>query len=478
VSEPNVLLVIADSVRARNTTLHGHRHETTPYLADLASTATQYTEARSPSEWSLPSHTSIFTGRQVPEHGVVKDDDRIRPGSTVFDELQQQGYETGLFSSNPYLTSLDTGLASGFDTVEGAVQEPPFDGVNPNEYKGEVAEFVGDALRSGNPVGSALNGIVAKVAWDYPWLVPTGLKRQLSSGTTPASVYTDLFCQWAADTSAPWGACINYMDAHHPYTPREEFDRWDDGTIAGVQQSISSIPLGFYLGRDPWWKCELLEYLYDGAIRQIDHELNRLVQFLRDRDTFDETLVIVTSDHGEGFGEQSIVRGINLAGHNVGENECNLHVPLVVKHPGQHSSTQCDRLTSTTSIATIVRSAVGGEERPYDLPCRPVVARTSGLRAVQRKQLSEEGVDLDPFTGGADVWYDTTDGMVRKRVRWRGRSSVTNCLDSETEREVPEADPDQMTEVFEQFDDAGIRRDDDSVVDHAVEQRLEDLGYR
>lgn len=477
---PNVLLIVMDSVRASNTTIHGHHHDTTPFLAEFSERATNYTQARAPSQWSLPSHTSLFTGFHVAEHGVTSDQESIKPGTTVFDDLQEQGYETGLFSDNPYLTSLDTGLDSGFSTVEGGVREPPFEGVNPDEYKGEILTFLKDAVRSGHPLRSLANGITAKIAWDYPDLLPASVQRELSSGNTPGAAYTDLFSRWLDDTTGPWAACINYMDAHHPYSAREEFDNWDDGTIESVQDSITEMPLGFYTGEDSWWRCELLEYLYDGTIRQVDHEIERVIRFLEERDELDDTLVVVTSDHGEGFGEQSNLRDVRIAGHNVGEHEVNLHVPLLVKHPGSDQGSNDHRPVSLTAIPELLRrTALDDDSDSFDLASLPVLARTQGLRQIQRDQLLEKGVDVDSFTGEADILYERRDEYVMKWTSWSGQKETTAYVDAQTAFSVPERDGDRLDAVVSDLDEARVKQENDNrTVEAETKRRLEDLGYR
>lgn len=476
---PNVLLIIMDSVRARNTSLYGHRRDTTPFLSAMASSSTVYRQSRSPSNWSLPSHASIFTGFHVPEHGLTRADDEIEPGSTVFDDLRDRGYETGLFTENPYLTALDTGLASGFDTVEGGRRQQLFDAINPDEYKGEIGTFLKAVFRSHRPIRSLANGVVSKLAWDYPTLLPAKIRRSIASGVIPGSTYTNLFCDWVERVSGPWAACINYMDAHHPYHPAPSFDQWDDGSIASIQQSIESIPMGFYTGTDPWWKCELLEYLYDGTIRQIDHEIARVVRFLREQDALDDTLVVVTSDHGEGFGEMSNVRDIPIVGHNVGESEVNLHVPLLVKSPRQHVNRVCDDPVSLTVLPDMIRRAVEGNTDPDERTDRRVVAQTQGLLNEQRDQIREANVDVTPFVGQAKVVYEADGEQVRKWTKWRQQRATTRCVDSQNSYNVGSFEEGCVETVFDGFEDAGIRRNRSSTdVDEATAQRLEDLGYR
>jgi arylsulfatase A-like enzyme len=466
-----------DSVRAHNTSLHGYRHDTTPFLFDLSTNATQYEQARAPSQWSLPSHTSIFTGKHVPEHGIIGDGDRLRPGETIFDELREGGYETGVFSANPYLTDIDTGLQSGFGTVSGTVREPPFDGIDPGEYKRDFRGFVRDSVRSGRPIRSFANGAIAKIAWDYPNMIPNAVKRKLASGTIPGSTYTDLFQSWVAGASEPWAACINYMDAHHPYTPASEFNQWDDGRLSSIQDSIRSMPLSFYTGEDSWWQCELLEYLYDGTIRQIDHEIQRVVEFLRETGEFENTLLVVTSDHGEGFGERSPVRDVKIAGHNIGEHEINLHVPLLIKHPWQSDGNTSSDLVSLTSLPAKIRSIVYDSNPTGEFVEKPVVAVTGGLRDVQQETLREQNVDLTPFQGESEVLYERDGDKIVKWIRWGESETVRERINTDaTEIHI---DEERLLHTFESFEDVGLKFEYRlRSVNEETEQRLKDLGYR
>jgi arylsulfatase A-like enzyme len=418
----------------------------------------------------------MFTGLHVAEHGVTSDDDALQLGETVFDELADQGYETAAFSENPYLTTLDTGLGSGFDIVEGGGQEHLFDGVDPDEFKGEPGAFLREAVWSNRPFRSIANGVVAKLAWDHPKFLPAGLNRRLGSGVTPGSTYTDLFREWVSETSGPWAACINYMDAHHPYEPLPEHDRWDDGHIKGIHDSITAIPMGFYLGDDPWWKCEVLEYLYDGTIRQVDHEVGRLLSILRERSELSNTLVVVTSDHGEGFGERSPVRGINLAGHNVGTHEVNLHVPLVVKYPDQSDGERVESPVSLTAIPSEIRGVLKGKRRRFDT--HRVLARTQGLKDVQLARLQEVGVNTDPFSGDVDVLYEAEDIEITKYLRWGDVTTAERCIDAQVSYGIDGEQPERLAEVVGELELAEVSSTVDREVTKSTKARLEKLGYR
>lgn len=112
----NTLLVVSDNVRARNTSLHEYGRETTPFLDEFSQLSTTYRQARLPRMTSLPSHTSIFTGTHVEEHGAYDSiRHQVKRGVTVWDDLRDEGYTTGVFSYNLNLIDESSSLQRAFD---------------------------------------------------------------------------------------------------------------------------------------------------------------------------------------------------------------------------------------------------------------------------------------------------------------------------------------------------------------------------
>jgi arylsulfatase A-like enzyme len=113
----NVLLVVLDSVRAKNTSLHGYERETTPFLSSFADRSTVYTQARAPGTHSIASHVSIFTGAHVEEHRARRHIAQIDPSRTVWRQLRTEfGYNTGLFTNNRVVSNASN-LADAFEHV-------------------------------------------------------------------------------------------------------------------------------------------------------------------------------------------------------------------------------------------------------------------------------------------------------------------------------------------------------------------------
>ncbi|MEY7851224.1 sulfatase-like hydrolase/transferase [Natrarchaeobius sp. A-rgal3] len=100
-SQPNILMVILDSTRAKNMSLYGYDRETTPFLESFSERATCYTQARSPGIHSIASHVSMFTGYEVEEHKSTEHPSQIDVTKTIWKELSDEfGYKTGLFTPN------------------------------------------------------------------------------------------------------------------------------------------------------------------------------------------------------------------------------------------------------------------------------------------------------------------------------------------------------------------------------------------
>ncbi len=481
--DPNVLLVVLDSVRAANAGIHGHARETTPFLSSFADEATVYEQARTPGARSITGHASLFTGRTVEGHGLTSAAKRLKPGTTVFETLRDAGYETAVFSENVWITDVAIGLRRGFDTVVGPQNVPFPEALDARRFvaeegRGNYAAFLRAAAASDRPFRSLANGVVTKLASDYPHLYPF-------DASPPGDVYLDRFLEWQADAGGPWAACLNLMDAHRPYEPEAEHDQWGDDELRSLQERV---PNDWELPSEPagWWKLSAVESLYDGAIRQTDALLERLVSTLRRRDALENTLLVITSDHGEGFGEPSRIRpGIRVAGHNTALHEVILHVPLVVRFPGQTEGLRTGGLASIAEFPAAVSDAREGESGPDSFRSDTVFATSYGLTADEQlrsraaRYVSNPN-QLEGFNDRLRAVYEADGDTVRKHVAWGSRRAVVvRVRDAGTAYVEAEIDPATVDERFEAVDDGGLVEAGEGIeaVDDTTQQRLEDLGY-
>jgi len=305
---PNILWVVWDTVRASNMSLYGHERPTTPYLEQWAREARVFDDAVSAAPTTIPSHASMFTGRFPVEHGANDGTPKLAPThQTIAEILRDAGYQTYLFSANPYLGNA-TGLVQGFERVE-----HPWSPV----FGDSAARILAEKTRHYAGAGEGSAPDWAKHVKTAGALAQTGLERWLSS----------------VPPEQPFLAVLNYMEAHQPLVPGLRF-RQALMTERELETSYREPVLGaeqwaFTAGVEELSAARLaaLELTYDASIAELDHYFEQLIAALERRGLLDDTLVVLTSDHGELLGEH------HLLDHQYSVHEPLLWVPLVLRHP-------------------------------------------------------------------------------------------------------------------------------------------------
>ena len=306
---PNVLLIILDTVRALNLSAYGYARPTTPNLERLARTGVRFDRAVATAPWTLPTHASIFTGRWP--HETTADYRTPLDGThpTVAEALRRRGYLTGGFVANPVYTGRQTGLDRGFIRYE--------------DHRVTVGSIF-DSFALGRFVMASNRLRRAADIYELP-------------GRKPAAVVNAQFLDWldgrarrGAAPDRPFFAFLNYFDAHMPYLPPEPFaSRFGQQPRRGLLARLwnDGRPFSKQLGYAD--DARALRDSYDGAIASLDHHLGELLAELERRGVLANTLLIVTSDHGEEFGEHGVME------HGNSLYFPSLHVPLLVAFPGR-----------------------------------------------------------------------------------------------------------------------------------------------
>ncbi len=329
--KPNVLILIWDTVRAHNTSVYGYERKTTPVLDSLATSGIVFERAFATSPWSLPSHASIFTGRYPNELTVGHRMPLDGSSKTLAEFFTAKGYATAGLTGNLFYGSADYGIARGFAMYDS----------RPAITWRTVAHTV-RATRSGFSA-------VRRAAGDHRAL----LRRR-------AEHVNASFVDWLdARGDRPFFAALNYFDAHEPYAPPAPFDTAfaPRGARYWADETLQQAPLD---------TLRQLRDVYDGAIRYNDHALGALVELLRARALLDNTILVITADHGEEFGE----RGSTFIGHNRSLNLVSLHVPLVIVPPASgRAGVAGGRRAGAVSIrdiaATVTDLAFPGEAAQF-----------------------------------------------------------------------------------------------------------------
>jgi len=319
-----VLLISIDTLRADHLSCYGYDRETTPRIDAIAREGVLFERTFATTSWTLPSHLSLLTGLTISAHGVC--DDRlwartdeegeavpvIMAGTFLPERLAEAGFRTGGFYTWKFL-------------------EPRF-GFGPGF---EVYERLGHTFYSFPPVAKRFEEIQA--AADVEGL--KALRKEypeLFDVTRPSSPETiDRALEWidgvrGETPEAPFFCFVHLFDAHDPYTPPPPFDtRFDPdyrGSVDG--EGIVAPDSAMRADMDPR-DLEHVIALYDGEIAWIDSEVGRLLDALEERGALENTIVMITSDHGEEFFEH----GEKTHRHALWVES--VHVPWIVSWPGR-----------------------------------------------------------------------------------------------------------------------------------------------
>jgi arylsulfatase A-like enzyme len=310
---PNVLLIVLDTVRFDHLSIDGSGYDrpTTPILSDLARKGVSFTGARSTAPWTLPSHASLMTGRWAFEacdgrYGAMIDSD-----PTLAGVLAARGFDTVGIVANTFYCTYSTGLSRDFSHYE----DLPLTlatVLSSSEVGGRIVDWVGAVSASVRPDA------------------PPPLQR---FARIDADSINRRFLRWLDRRPAgprPFFAFLNYFDAHDPYL-----------VPSGAEHRFGADPRTNDDRRflEGWWlspekeetaddRIELLIDGYDSCLSYLDDRLGALFRELDRRALLDETIVVITSDHGEAFGEHE------LYGHGVSLFEDQIRVPLIVVAPG------------------------------------------------------------------------------------------------------------------------------------------------
>jgi arylsulfatase A-like enzyme len=309
VQRPNVLWVIWDTVRADRMSLYGYAKPTTPRLEQWAAGARVYEHCTSTAGQTVPSTASMFTGLFPVEHGANPNwshlDGRF---PTIAELFRDDGYRTYLFSANAYLSS-EHNFHRGFD-----VEEHPWD-----------AQYADEALRIVRAKLTDHANVLRHVKRGEPR--PGDLK---SAGALAATGLT----AWLAESSqeSPWFALLNYMEAHRPYIPPREYRErmLSPEQVAdsyGVRIRPWTHTFGLELHSDE--ELELIGGTYDATLAELDDRFAELLAALDAGGHLDNTIVVLTSDHGEHLGDH------HRLDHQFSLYEGLIRVPLVVHYPSR-----------------------------------------------------------------------------------------------------------------------------------------------
>ncbi len=311
---PNVLLITVDTLRADYLGAYGSSAARTPHIDRLAREGSLFERAAAPMPMTRPTHASILTARYPREHGVVNNAISLPDASqTLAEILRADGYQTGAFVS-VVLLSAKAGFAQGFETHRG----------------------------------------------------PTTSKKRPANEVVPEAL------DWLAGLSnnEPFFLWVHIFDPHLPYAPPAEYRYGEESAVAGGLSEVSWPVLREIAsssgGDIPASVLRQAKSLYRGEIAFADHWIGRLLAEVDKLWGLDDTMVVLTADHGECFED-----GVYFE-HSDCLAQAALRVPLIVRYPPEFAggARRWGQASSIDVAPTVLRAV--GLESPADHSGRPL----------------------------------------------------------------------------------------------------------
>jgi len=329
---PNVLLIVVDSLRADALGAYGSTAGLTPALDRLAADSRVYERAYAASSWTVPSVASLFTGQYPSEHQVATfaanlPADRL----TLAEVLAAHGIRSAGYVANPNIAPV-LGFGQGFD-----------------DYR-----LVGDFNGFSKGDADAVNR--AAMEW----------AEHHRDGSAPAALY------------------LHYMEPHVPYRAHPGLTAERRPEVGPTDAALNARVTGPASPSDltgPRWRFSEAERarlidLYDGEVRYVDQRIGELLAGLERAGALANTIVIVTADHGEEFGEHQIF------GHGTSLYESVLRVPLIVRLPGGAAPDRVSRPVELAGLApALLQELVGSVPPSFHIAPLPLRAAGAGRLA-------------------------------------------------------------------------------------------------
>lgn len=447
----NVVLVTVDSLRYDRTGAERNGRPTTPRIDEFATDAVTFDQAIANGPNTLSSFPTILTSVFTEMYGGKHYLDEQRP--FLADRLQQAGFATAGFHSNPHLGT-EQNYHRGFDTFDDSL-----------ESGSESVATLKDRVESRLDPDSRLYRLLRRL-WHY-----FSMSTE-TSAYTKAPEITDKALDWirdGRDRDRPFFLWLHYMDVHYPFTPPDEHLRALDVEPLGTHRTAE---LNGRMQESPEDLTERdvadLLKLYDGDIRFTDAQIGRVFDELNAQDLLDDTHVFVTADHGEAFGEH------DRFGHHHFPYDELLHVPLYVRSP----DATADRVDDQVSLVDIGPTI-------YDLLDLETPGNVQGQSF--RPLLQGEAMDERP----AIVMCKGGEIMAIRTAEWKliwyltqERTELYHLASDPGEREECSAEhPETATDLKERLEtyERKVRETDTDTPDpersDEVKRRLEDLGY-
>jgi arylsulfatase A-like enzyme len=369
-----VVLVSIDTLRADHLGLYGYDRGTSPHLDRLAAESTVFDEAMSSSPWTLPAHATLLTGLYPSRHGLNSHERYLESSLTTLPQLfSKAGYRTAAIVNSHNLAP-EFGLDRGFE--------------------------------------------------QYRYVEERVDRRE------PSAEITDQAIEWVRKASGkPLFLFLHYYDVHSDYVSLPEHEEAFLRPYGGIADGSTTQLAAHREGKVPLSASDAPNLIdrYDAGIRQMDEEIGRLLAFVRDEGYWENTLLVLTSDHGEEFFEHGGVL------HGQTQYQEVIRVPLLIKGPG---IPKARRVPNPVSLVDIVPT----------LAARAALAAPEGIDGLDVSPLwTGEGLDDRYLFSEAD--HNNVEHDITRAVRYRGFKLHFNRLSGEYRLYDLARDPEEREDV-------------------------------
>jgi hypothetical protein len=328
--KPNIVLVVLDTVRADHLSLYGYHRPTTSHLDGWAKRGVVLENAIAPAPWTLASHASMFTGLLPRQHGA----DWAVPldGSpwTLAEVLKSEGYETVAFNANFGYGLKGWGYDRGFGVYADNI---------PSIRHNLVRTYLGRNL---------LDRFYKQL-----------LRYEPIERRNAEEVNNDIFSWLRHRPARPFFLFINYFDAHDPYLPPAPYDEKFGRIATPLLKKTRKLCYAQPGEQVPAQDVRTIISAYDNSLAYLHQSLDDLLQQLQHSRVLDNTIVIITSDHGEGLGDHQ------RFGHASGIYREVLHVPLLFFGPGIPQGLRLQHIAGTRELFPTVLDLVSPGQAPF-----------------------------------------------------------------------------------------------------------------
>lgn len=448
----NVIFIVLDTMRKDKLSIYNDEIDFTENIERFSKDAAVYKDAVANSSWTIPSHASIFTGMYPWEHGATQKKILLETDRELLAEkFQKNGYRTACYTINSFVSPY-TGLAEGFSEVDNFLS--PLIGSFFWEKVKDLQLYIGEKKSYlGNYIGEVASFINRKISWIFN-ASGSCYKDPKTEEILKRSGKFVLDCK---SDDEDFFLFVNLMDPHEPYYPEEEYKEKHAPSID--PEEISQVSAEFFRNKkknDP----ESVSMLYDACVDYMDDQLGKFFRFLEKNKVLEDTVLIITSDHGQEFGEEEIY------GHRLSVSEELISVPLIVHHPDREPDS-VDKTFGLRNLYKLVPDLAGIESHSIeekehvlgflDYPYDYIFQVPSEERRKFWNKMK--------FVRGPD----------KKLVKYSGFESGYEMLDLGSGKKIPVVD-----EYKTKIDGAEISssRERVTVDKPEVKKRLSQLGYR